>query len=122
MTGSSALQVVDGYLKAIAARDFEGARGYLADEGFVYRSPLGALEDPDRFIADISRVGPIMKGMERHRTFVDADEVCLILSVSTTIQELAHTRLAQWVKVEGGRIKSIEVFFDARAYARMFEP
>lgn len=121
MTGSNAIEIVEEYLTAIESRDFERARQYLADEGFVYRSPLGTVEDPDAFIADISRVGPIMKSIERHRSFVDGNDVCLILGVSTTIQELAHTRLAQWMSIEGGKIKTIEVFFDARAYARMFE-
>ena len=116
------LDIVERYLAAIEAREFEVARGYLADEGFVYRSPLGIQEDADAFIADVSRVGPIMKAIERHKTFVDGDDVCLIISFRSTIEELAHIRLAQWVRVQGTRIRCIEVFFDARAYTRMFEP
>lgn len=122
MQGARALAVVESYLDAIAARDVECARQFLADRNFQYVSPLQSYDDADQLIGDLMRVGTIMKDVRRRRAFSDADDVCIIMDFRTTIEELAVTRVALWATVREDRIQRLELFFDTRAYMGMFGP
>lgn len=121
MTPQSPQRVVEAYLDAIESRDFEHARSYLADRGFSYRSAISSFDDPDAFMADVWRVGPIMDGIERRRTFVDGEEVCSILNFRIRMDRLQVTPVVQLARVVDGKIVSIEAFFDASEYVKMFD-
>lgn len=114
-------EVVHAYLDALAARDFERARTYLADDGFSFRGPIASFDNADDFILDSSRVAPILEGIERRKTFVNGNEVCDILNFITRLSARITTPVVQWARVEHGKITSIEVFFDAQAYAKLFQ-
>ncbi len=114
-------EVVEAFMDALAQRDFERAGTFLSRPGFSYRGPTDDFDDADTFIADISRIGPILERIERRRTFVDGEDVCVIYTFYASMPELNKTRVAQWFKVDNGLITGIEVFFDARAYLAMFE-
>lgn len=117
---SAALDVVEAFMAAIERADFDSARQCLSDREFTYRGPIGSFDDADSFLADASRVGSIVKRIERRRAFVDGDEVCLIHNFVSTLEDLANTRVAAWFRVRDGRIVCIEVFFDAHPYAALF--
>lgn len=120
-TAPSPEQVVDAYLGAIAARDFDAARRCLSGRSFRHRSPISSFSDADAFIADISRIGPILEAIERRRTFVDGNEVCAIVDYVTRMDRRQVTPVVHWLTVVDGRIVAIETFFDARGYAKLFE-
>ncbi|HEX7043312.1 MAG TPA: nuclear transport factor 2 family protein [Burkholderiales bacterium] len=120
MAELSPRDVVDEYFAALAARDFEQARRWLADEGFSTRSPIAVFDDADAYIADISRVGPILEGVRRRRTLADGEEVCAIVEYVTHLERRLVSPVAYWIRVRNGRIVTIESFFDASAYAQMF--
>lgn len=121
MNALSPQRVVESYLDAIESRDFEAARRFLADEGFRYRSAIAAFDDADAFVADIWRVGPVLEGIERRRTFVDGQEVCTIMNFRIRMDRLQITPVVQLARVVDGRIVSIEAFFDASEYLKMFD-
>lgn len=114
-------EIVNGYLGAIGARDFERARRFLADRGFSNRSPISSFDDADAFVADLSRVGAILERMERRRMFVDGNEVCVILDYVTHMQRRQVTPVVHWMRIADGKIAAIETFFDARVYEELFE-
>jgi hypothetical protein len=114
-------EVVEGYFNAVARRDFPAARRLLADRGFRYRSPIGSFDNADDFVADLWRLGSIMESITLCRAFVAGNELCHIVEVRTRMSELVVTRLAQWSKVEDGRIQEIEAFFDGQRYAALFQ-
>ena len=120
MTEIRAEQVVHAYLDALAGRDFDRARTYLADSGFRYRGPVSAIDGADAYMQDISRVWPILEGIERRKTFISGNEVCDILNIKTRMSDLRITPLVHWATVESGKIITVEVFYDAREYAAMF--
>jgi limonene-1,2-epoxide hydrolase len=120
MTETRAEQVVHAYLDALAGRDFDRARTYLADAGFRYRSPVSTIDGADAYMQDISRVWPILEGIECRKTFVSGNEVCDILTIKTRMSDLRITPLVHWATVESGKIVTVEVFYDAREYAAMF--
>lgn len=112
--------VFNAYLDAFAARDFERVRATLADGPFVYRSPVTTHTSADVFVLDISRVGQILDGIDCRRIFVDGDEVCAILDFRIRINVVTLTPVVLWAKIAGGRIVSLEAFFDATEYSQMF--
>lgn len=114
-------QVVDAYLAAIAARDFDAARRCLSNRSFRHRSPISSFSDADAFIADIARIGPILEAIERRRTFVDGNEVCTIADYITRMDRREVTPVVHWLTVVDGQIVAIETFFDARGYAKLFD-
>jgi hypothetical protein len=121
MSPKSPQQVVDAYLDAIESRDFELARTYLADQGFSYRSTIASFDDPDAFMADVWRVGPVMDGIERRRTFIEGNEVCTIMNFRIRMDRVQVTPVVQLSRVVDGKIVSIEAFFDASEYLKMFD-
>ena len=114
-------EVVDAYFAAFAARDFDALRGCLSDGPFSHCSPIAAIDDADTYAAYMSRIGPVLEGLDRRRTFVDGDEVCAIVDYRIRISELMEVPAATWFRVAGGRIVAIEAFFDATEYRRMIE-
>lgn len=114
-------EVVDAYFEAFAARDFDGLRACLSNGPFRHRSPIATIDDADTFAAYISRVGPVLEGLERRRTFVAGSEVCAIVDYRIRISELMVVPVAIWFQIVAGRIAAIETFFDASEYRRMVE-
>lgn len=114
-------EVVNAYLDAIAAGDFVRARRCLADQDFSNRSPISTFDNADAFIADISRVGAILERLERRKLFVDGNDVCVILDYVTYMEKRQVTPVVHWMRVVGGKITTIETFFDARIYEALFQ-
>ena len=121
MTESAAEKVVTAYLDALEGRDFEKLRTFLSDSGFCYRSPVSKADNADDYIIVISRVGPILEGIDRVRTFVDGNDVCSILKFRTTMEALKEVAVVQLTTLAAGKIVAMEVFFDASEYNKMFE-
>ncbi len=116
------VDVVNDFLDAVETGDMERASECLSSDSFSYVGPIDRFERAEDLIEDLSRLGTILKCIERRRVFVDGDEVCVIVTYVTTVDDIANTRAAHWVRVENGRIVSIEGFLDTRNFARMFEP
>lgn len=114
-------EVVDAYFAAFVARDFDAMRACLTDGPFSHRSPIAAIDDADTYAAYMSRIGPVLEGIDRRRTFVNGDEVCAIVDYRIRLSELMEAPVVAWFRVAGGRIVAIETFFDATEYRRMIE-
>lgn len=121
MSETSALSVVNAFLDAFVARDCERMRSYLSDTQFSFVGPTRAFDNADDLAADLTRIGPILKRIERRSTLVQGNEVCVIFNFIATMPELDNTRVAQWFRVEDGKITAIELFYDAHPYHSMFE-
>jgi ketosteroid isomerase-like protein len=113
-------QTVEAYLQAIAERDLEQARKYLADYRFRYFSPIGSFDDADRLIESLFGVPPILEQLTLRKCLSEGEEVVGILDVRVTMQNYATHAIAFWCRVQDGRIRSMEVIFDASEYRRMF--
>ena len=114
MGDSEAEKIVAAYLDALEDRDFERLRSFLSDSGFSYRSPVSETDDADTFIIIVSRVGPILEGIERVRTFVDGNDVCSILKFHTTMEAIREIAVVQLTTVAAGKIVAMEVFLALR--------
>ncbi|RCX24921.1 nuclear transport factor 2 family protein [Thioalbus denitrificans] len=121
MSAPPADAVVHAFLDALEQRDFERAASYLSRERFSYIGPTSRFDNAADFLSDISRIGPILKSIQRRRTFVEGNEVMVVFDFIATIPELSNSRVAELVRVEEGLITYMELFFDAHAYVSMFE-
>mgnify|MGYP000600333940 CR=1 FL=1 len=74
-------QTVEAYLQAIADRDLDQARQYLADSRFRYTSPIGNFDHADRLIESLFGVPPILEKLTLRKCLeageeVDISDVC----------------------------------------------
>jgi len=113
--------VVDTYLAALSARDYERARALLADTGFRFVSPVASFDDPDSFIEYTLYSGGAVARVDQRKVFVDGGDVCHFLLLTTYLGDKRQTPVVQWAQVADGRIHSIELLFDAHDYKQMFE-
>lgn len=114
------LAVVEAYLAAQAARDFDAVRALLADEGFIYMSPIARFVSADEFVQYSALSGGIIVDREVHQVVIEGADVCHILSYRIQISEKIAVRVAHWARVQAGRIQRIETFFDASVYRDLF--
>ncbi|MBK9130048.1 MAG: nuclear transport factor 2 family protein [Gammaproteobacteria bacterium] len=121
MSQADASSILREFLDAQAGRDFTRARACLSERGFIYSSPLSVFNDPDAFIDDISRLGCILEKLQIRRTFADGAEACVMMNIKVRMAELSSIDVAMWASVQGGRIVSMEAFFDGRKYDALFE-
>jgi hypothetical protein len=85
----------------------------------LVRGPIDRFSDADSYLASLRQLSGIVTGAEKRKVFVDGDDVCVIYDLKTAPVPSAPT--AEWYRVRDGRIASIQVFFDARPFAPLFE-
>ena len=112
--------LVEQYLHAVQVQDYRAARGYLADDGFQYVSPLGSLDSADDLVNQSFMSSGIVRRVDVRKAFVDGGDVCHFLVYHVQISERHAVDLAHWARVENGRIVRIEVLFDASLYRDLF--
>ncbi len=117
---SETAALVNSYLGAFAARDFELARTFLADRGFKYISPLANFDDADRFIHYISALGQILERLVVRKCLLSDNEAIAIVDSTITLNGYEDHTAAILFRVENGTIKSMETIFDASEYHRLF--
>jgi hypothetical protein len=114
------LSIVEAYLDARDAYDYEGARALLANAGFQFASPIARFDDADAFIAHAIATSGIIRQVERRKAFVDGHDVCHFLTYHIQISEKLAVPVAQWAQVIDGHIRRIETLFDATPYSDLF--
>lgn len=119
--GLSASALVESYLNALVAHDYDRIRYMLASDGFRFESPIANVSNIDDFLQYISLSGGILRDIERRRVFADGDDVCHWLAIETQLSEHVFTRIVQWVRVRDGLITSIELIFDPSPYRLLFD-
>ncbi len=111
--------IVEGYLQAFGERDSEMARTYLADRGFSFVSPISHFDDADAFAQSLDAVGAILERMRIRHRFAAGDVVCHVLDVTVAMASYQTQTVIHLAQLERGRIRRLEVIFDATEYNRM---
>ena len=114
------LSVVEAFFAAREAFDFERARALLADTGFSFKSPIAAFDSPDHLIQYSAHTSGIVQSVVVRKVFTDGPDVCHFLTYQVQISEKLAVDAVQWTRVEDGRIRRIEVLFDASIYRDLF--
>lgn len=110
----TATGVVRRYFEALEARDFRGARGFLADD-LQFDGPIDHFDRADDFIKEISGLYGMVKGADHQAWIAEGAEVAVFYILDTA---LAKAPVAEWHTVRAGRIARIRAYFDARPFAR----
>jgi len=82
MTSTSAKDVVDRYNQALAKKDFAAARALLAD-GLRFQGPIDRFDNADDYVAAITRLYGMVKGVQHQATIVEGDDVAFPSTAAT---------------------------------------
>ena len=112
MANTITADVVRDYNRALEARNFEAARGLLADD-LHFEGPIDRFDRADDYVTAIKRLYGIVKGVRQVGTVAQGDEVAVFTVLETAV---ADAPVAEWYTVRGGKITRLSVYFDARPF------
>jgi hypothetical protein len=106
----SVAELADRYLGSIGRHDFD-ALATLLHPDLAFVGPFVTLHSADEYVAAYRRLALVLEGTVLRKTFVDGDELCLIYDFVTDTPAGAIP-FVEWIRVEDGRIRSIQLTFD----------
>jgi ketosteroid isomerase-like protein len=98
------------YLDAVGKKDLGRVQQLLAAD-VKFTGPMMARDTAAEFVAALKRLGAIHVRNDIRRVFADGDEVCVIYDFVTDTPAGAIPTI-EWLRVEGGRIRSINLYYD----------
>ena len=102
------------YFDAWKVNDFDTMRS-LVDDDVTFSGPLAQLNGVEDYMEGIKGMSQIKSDIVIRRVFVDSPDVLTWFDLHTTVA--SPVPVANWLHVEGGRITSLQVAFDARELA-----
>lgn len=115
----SAKEIVLGYQRALGKGDWAGARRFL-DDHLSFKGPFDTFERPEPYLDALKKLHPIVERVDMKKVMEDEDDVVLLYDMVTRTPA-GTAFIAEWYRTNGDKIKSIQVVFDARPFAPMFE-
>ena len=116
---TSPASVVRAYLGAWQIRDFPAMRGMVADN-LRFTGPIDTFDRADAHHAAIKALTDLVDHIDIDRLWSDGPEVLAWYTLHTTIAKPAP--VAEWYRVNDGRITAITVVFDARPFTALMAP
>jgi len=113
MTTTDAKHVVEQYNRALEGKDFAAARAFLADD-LRFEGPIDRFEKADDYIAAITRLYGMVKGVEHQKTIVEGEDVAVFYVLDTPV---AKAPVAELYTVRNGKIIRLRTYFDARPFS-----
>ena len=111
---ADAATVAATYFDAWKARDFTRLRSVLADD-VDFAGPLAKVKGGDDCLRGLQGMAQIMTGLEVRRVFCDGSDVLTWFDLATSVA--GTVPVANWMRVQDGKITRIRVAFDARGIA-----
>ena len=116
---ADAAEIVERYHAAFGSGDPATARSLLADD-LHFEGPLDRFERTDDYMQSLAKLAPILTGTDVRKVVVQGEDVVTIYDLHTNTPA-GTSRVAEWARVDGGKIAEMRIFFDARPFAAMFE-
>jgi len=102
------------YIEACGRGDFDAVAPLLAPD-VRFRGPARVIEGAAPYVAVLRQLGTIWAGSTVRKVFADGADVCVVYDfVSDT--PAGAVPAVEWVRVEEGKIRSIELFYDRVAF------
>ena len=117
-TAESASEIALKYFDHWSRKDYQGSARYL-DENLSFQGPIDTFNNAQDYIKSIARLALIITEVRKKKTFVDEKDVCVLYDLVTNTP-VGTVPCAEWIHADQGKVKSIQVFFDARPFAAMF--
>ena len=106
------------YFDHWSKKEYQASARYL-DENLSFKGPIDTFNNSKDYLQAISRLAPIVVEVRKKKTFVDENDACFLYDLVTSTPA-GTVPCAEWIHSEEGKVKSIQVFFDARPFAAMF--
>ncbi|MDP9864193.1 MULTISPECIES: nuclear transport factor 2 family protein [Streptosporangium] len=110
-------QIVRGYHEARFRGDVPGAAARLAG-AFTFRSPLMSSTDPTGHLAGLAGFLQVVTGVDMISELYGESEATLVYDVHTATPA-GTQRTAEHFRLDGGKITSITLIFDATPWQPM---
>lgn len=116
-----ALDVVNRFYEATNERRPDVMRELVTD-GVTFTGPVMQATGAHEYLAMNEQLLGFHRGTTMLRQLEDGDDVCSIyeLGMATPSGESLTLTIADWIKVEDGRIAAQRIYFDPRAFAEAF--
>jgi YHS domain-containing protein len=103
-------EIVERYVTALYAGDYETARQYLAQD-VSFRGPAASFSSADDYLKATQHAVRAVKHVDTRKVFVDGSDVCIFfdLHIEHPVESIA---IADWYHLEGGKIASIHSILD----------
>jgi len=108
------------YHRAFERKDRAEVRRLLADEG-AFIGPLRSFTRADAFMEAADLFMRLTRKFETKKVLVDGGDVCIFWDYTTIVPSIPVTPIAEWFKIEDGRIKSIQLHFNAAPFVAAME-
>jgi hypothetical protein len=108
---SDARSVALEYMKAFEVKDKDSARSYLHSDG-LYKGPLKSFQNADAFVKEMSVFMYIARNVRIKKVLADDTDVCIIWDYETVIPSIPITPIAQWFRIDNGKIRELHVHFN----------
>jgi len=105
------------YFEHWSRKDYQASARYL-DDNLSFRGPIDTFSNAKDYLQAISRLSQIVTEVRRKKTFVDGNDALFVYDLVTTVA--GAVPCAEWIHSDQGKVKSIQVFFDARPFAALF--
>ena len=106
------------YFEHWSKKEYQASAQYL-DDNLSFKGPIDTFNNAKDYLQAISRLAQIVTEVLRKKTFVDGKDACFVYELVTNTPA-GTVPCAEWIHSDHGKVKSIQVFFDARPFAAMF--
>jgi len=119
--GSTQSQAVAlAYLEAFEKGDKIAVRKLLADDG-AFIGPLRSFTNADAFMEAADLFMQLTKKFDIKKVIADGDDVCVFWDYTTIVPSIPVTPVAEWYKIEAGKIKYLQLHFNAAPFLAAME-
>ncbi|HYY92852.1 MAG TPA: hypothetical protein VE955_12760 [Candidatus Dormibacteraeota bacterium] len=109
-----ALKYFDDWSK----KKYQASAQYL-DDNLSFKGPIDTFNNSKDYLKTLDRLATIIVEVKTRKTFVDGKDACFVYDLVTNTPA-GTVPCAEWIHSDQGKVKSIQVFFDARPFAAMF--
>lgn len=113
-------RVAREYVEAVGEKRFDRVAALLHPD-VDFTGPDGkTMHGAEPYVAVLERLAPILARNEVRKVFVDGDEACVLYDFVTDTP-VGAVPSTEWLRVEGGRVRSIRLVFHTAAWPRVLE-
>ena len=107
------------YIEAVGQKQFERVATLLHPD-VEFKMPGRAVTGAQAYVASLQRLAPILLRNDVKKTVVEGQDVCVIYDFVTDTAAGAVPSV-EWLRVEDGRIRSIQLVFHSQPWSAVVE-
>jgi ketosteroid isomerase-like protein len=109
---------VDAFFAAWAKGDEHAMRALMADD-LAYANPMNRYASADAFWGPLMQFNKMLRGLRVLETIVNGNSAAVLYDCNCPAP-VGNLRTAWFVRVEGGKLRTVESLFDATELRKLF--